>query len=780
MSNKIKQSRRNFLQQVPLIGIAIPFLRFRTVEESDGSEEDNQTADSNINVKEGSSYNIDVSDKRIDIAAGIFVRSIDLSNNQMMTRSLQVNGIEILSGSSPEFQVTFSKAYPNNRPIGIKIVDDNKLLWADNTPVNNGTLNQPVEWRDQTLVNGEKLAGLFTIVKALVTNPKVGVTRLGIRLRSLPANRLSDVSVDLLYEIHDGYPAIRKWIEITNNGSQWLKIDNLIIDSIDLAPGFRSATPLTPEEQGAESSIISFSNLEYSCGIITASEIPSAPRKISKNGAMGYNDEYFEWVLGPSENFISEPVIHFAFNGSIIKSISGISTPLDRTIEGPFKKFLGNCIGLRGLPASIPAPLWCSYTNFLTDLTDTNMRDQADIAVRAGFVTFQLDEGWATTPSPGGSEPDISRFKDFDDTCRYITSKGLRLGLWISCFRGLDSKDIASLPDGRSLPPFTNTKRGFGMSFTSSWRNYFANDLVYMRDRYGMSYVKEDLTNISRGDISDSHESRTKKESYLRGLRGLLEANKRVADVAPEVWTQITHEIYWRTPGPPADIAALKYACSFHIPPNTYLGAGNGSKRVSQDWSYDPLKLRSDLIKSCWQARQRFFDHRGLPLYSIEFYAANAVNFKGSLTTEVQDRQICSWLMGTPMVFAGDLSSLSQENIEHYKKRFDLLKRLQATYNIYGYFQYSGVPVPTDTNWHWWGKLNNDGHGAVVVLRGSGGEPSQLINIPWIQTKRDYLISALFSNKRLGIFRGEELIGGKLVLRLPVFGQEILELSAIR
>jgi hypothetical protein len=209
------------------------------------------------------------------------------------------------------------------------------------------------------------------------------------------------------------------------------------------------------------------------------------------------------------------------------------------------------------------------------------------------------------------------------------------------------------------------------------------------------------------------------------------------------------------------------------------MGSGYGSKRVSQDWPLDPLKLRSDLIKSCEQARHRFFDHRGLPLYSVEFYAAHAVNIKGSLIASVQDRQICSWLMGGPTVYAGDLSSLTEEHIAHYRKRFDLLKELQSKYEIYSYFQFSGVPAPTDSDWHWWGKLNRDGCGVVVVLRGNGGLESRMVNIPWVNARKKYTAVSRFAGKKLGVFTGEQLIRGAVKLDLPVLGQEIIEVSLL-
>ena len=112
------------------------------------------------------------------------------------------------------------------------------------------------------------------------------------------------------------------------------------------------------------------------------------------------------------------------------------------------------------------------------------------------------------------------------------------------------------------------------------------------------------------------------------------------------------------------------------------------------------------MIQGCKNARERFYDHRGLPLYCIEYYGAATVDWQGSLTYEIQDRQVCSWLMGTPSVYAGDLASLRPEQLAHYRERFAILKDLQSRYGIYRHFQFSGVPEPTDRDWHWWGKLN--------------------------------------------------------------------------
>jgi hypothetical protein len=206
---------------------------------------------------------------------------------------------------------------------------------------------------------------------------------------------------------------------------------------------------------------------------------------------------------------------------------------------------------------------------------------------------------------------------------------------------------------------------------------------------------------------------------------------------------------------------------------------GHAKERPGPDWSCDPAKLRQELVAGCFNARQRYYAHRGLPLYALEYYAAHAVNFRGSLTPEVQDRQVCSWLMGAPAAFAGDLASLTEENIQRYRQRFGLLRRLEMAYGIYRNFQYSGVPEPTDHDWHWWGKLNREGCGVVVVIRGDQGEAERAVNIPWVPDDRDYQVIALLADKPLGRFSGRQLQNGALRLQLPSLGQEIVELKTL-
>ncbi|MGA3323206.1 MAG: hypothetical protein ABSF45_01935 [Terriglobia bacterium] len=733
----------------------------------------------------GSSIVINKGGDQARLQAPGLQRVLRISKIGVASSSFRIRGTELLAGPSHEFHVRFQFASPNRKPQGLKpgeggVINSQAHFRNSGTDTLDvtevgGAIDEGVRWVNPVAVQGDASGETLGRFDATATKPKDGVTRLTLRAGPAPHGPLAGVSVTLIYEVYAGFPVVRKWLEIRNGSEAWMKIDRLLIDDVTIAMPFDLRTPLTPAERGAGSSLVAMTNHAASVGVIAASEVPSALRRIAETGAMGYNDELFEWVLGPGESFISEPVFFFGFSGKTQMLPSGASTPLDRAVEGPFQDFLRQRLGIAAHAANLTAPTWVTWSNFKENIDDAVIRRQADLAAQAGFRTLAFDDGWQKGRL--GTEIDTQKFPDFAATAAYVRSKGLRLGLWVSCFRDPDSKDLAVMPNAANRPPIRRLN-GLGMSFASPWREYYAQDLAGLAHRYGVTYFKQDFTNIRFGDAAAEHESRARKESLLRGLRGLLESQDLIRREAPSVSMEMTHEIYWGTPGVPCDLAAVEHADLYHTPPNDYSGDGNSSQVWDPSRKYDTEKLRQGLIDGAYHARQRFYALRGLPLEAVEYYAAATFNGSGSLTPQIQDRQIASWLMGAPQTFAGDLNSLTTENLSRYRERFQMLARLESTYGIYEHFEFSGAPAPTDVDWHWWGKLNEKGEGAVVVLRGSAGGDSRQIVIPWVVPGRRYQLKALLAAKDLGPFTGRDLIKGKLKLELPHYGQEIIELSA--
>jgi len=767
-----------------------------------------------------------VSDRQVRISAGVLERVIDLTNGNLSMTHLRVQDQDLLAGPAFEVSLIVTRAEPNARPKGLKpgeggTIDSVKTFspgrHVDPGAYDDATLGQTTRWVEPVRIRASQWADIFTLAKPEVSAPAPDVSRLTIRARArsmgvspmsstaVPAvsatgilpvavpeshgrdahathgqdaratgSALDGLVLTVVYEVYRGEPVVRKWVEIANESSVWRKIEQLTIDDFALAPSISERVPLTPAGYGVGTSMIGFAASDGAFGVIAANEIPSGLKAIADTGALGYHPTRFEWVLGPGEKFVSEPVFLYAFSGPVQQTISARSTPLDRTVEGPFQRFLSRHIGITGERLPCDAPQWLTWATFGPDLNDVMIRQQADCAARAGFVQFLMDDGWQRDRL--GTEPDRARFPDFAATAEYIRSRGLKLGLWLSCFRDANSPDLKAWPEARSLPVVTRLG-GIAMSFTTPWREFYAQDLVRLHERYGAAYFKQDFSNILYGDLTDTHPNRTRKESLLRGLRGLLEAQDRLRDLAPDVMNEMTHEIYWDTPGAPCDLAALQHAARYHVSPNACRGIAPRPRPGQAAPAIDPQKLRAELIGACYQARQIFYSHRGLPLYCLEFYGAATEDHQGSLTPEVQDRQVVSWLLGAPLVFSGDLSTLSPEHLAHYQKRFALVNRLHRSWDIYRHFQFSGVPAPTDDDWHWWGKLNDEGCGAVVVVRGSAGAERRAINIPWVNSERRYVVTASFTERRLGDFTGRQLQSTGVEVALPVYGQEILELA---
>ncbi len=741
-----------------------------------------------LSKRESNSWFFKVSDNEIIINAGLLQQKIGISDKGLQISENVVKGENLLKTCSDEISFSIHKASPNIKPEGIRYSSESGVEQSNveqnqtdalSVKKAKGGIAVNVQWVDSMHIAGKTFADVFVFESHEISSPKQDVKRLVIKFTSNKI--LEDFSFQINYEIYEGHPVIRKWVEFKNQGSQWIKVSDLMLKQLDLDASFSEATLLTPAVRGVDPSIIAFSNGAKSMGVISVSEVPSKTRHLSVDGSSGYNPGYFEWVLGPGETFESEPVFEYAFSGESYKTVSSASTALDRCVESGFASFMDKHIVMPLAENKSVAPVFCTWTNYNSNINDKNMREAADIASEIGFECFQLDAGWSDTGPDGGwavstINPKVKEFPDMKGLSEYIQSKNMKAGMWYSVFINEQETDVSASEPGLFSLPLIRRAGGLGLSFCyEKSRKKYVDEIVYLNKTFGATYFKQDLSNICYGDIARGHESRTKKESYLRGLRGLFATQDEILRQSPEIWLQLSHEIYWETPGPAADVAVLKHVDSYHASPNEYWGAGNRKILVDNTWNFNVDSLKQQLRLGAFRAREIMYNHRGLPLERIEVFGAATTNFKGSLSSDVIDRQICSWLMGAPLSYSGDLTSLTAENKEQYRTRFAMLKRLNQQYDIYSHFQYSGVPAPTDEEWHWWGKLNDEGCGAVIVLRGSSGADSRQINIPWVKADKTYQLKALFSGQDLGEFTGQQLFDGELNLSLNQFAQEIIE-----
>lgn len=735
-----------------------------------------------ISCTENINWNIKQNNNLISIQAGILRQELILSDS-LLQSTFYIDTGKVCAN---EFSFVLWKASPNEEPQGIAYMKtgvEQKETIKNQTDAlnieqkNQNSITSNVSWYDSIQINSSQVEN-YTLVSSEIK--KISQNEIQLTLMHEINPNYPNVKFNIIYRIYKGFPVIRKWMSIKNESNYWIKVDHLMLSKNNIPANYSQVTHLTPQLRNIDPSIVSFSNADASQGFIQLSEVPSQIRILTDDGNVGYHPSFFEWVLGPRESFQSDPVSIYAFNDESYETISALSTARDRCVEGEFRNFLKHHILMQ--PNDPIAPLFCTWTNYGSSICDKNMFQAVDIAANIGFKCFQLDAGWSDTGSLNGwavsdRKADIKKFADLKSLSKYIHSKKMKTGLWYSVFINEQNAMQQNASPVLFSVPLVKRGGGLGLSFTyQKSREKYVGDLIALNKEYDATYFKQDLSNICYGDFAKGHESRTLKESYLRGIKGLFTTQDKIHATIPNIFLQLSHEIYWQTPGPAADIAVLQHADVYHIPPNEYWGAGERRSLVSDTWNMNKDSLSNKLLYGCLRARNLWYAHRGLPLERLEVFGAVVTNYKGSLTTEIQDRQICSWLMGAPSSFSGDLTSLSNENIKHYHKRFELLDTLQKKYDIYSNFQFSGVPSPTDEDWHWWGKLNQEGSGIVIVMRGSKGENSRNINIPWVLPQHKYKIKGLLSQQDYGIWTGKQLHSGKLELLLPPYGQEIIEL----
>ncbi len=719
------------------------------------------------------------------LRAGGLERVIHLGDGNLRTVSFSIDGHQVLASAGTEFSVRIEREESGQGPrpfapaeAGARYFFSDVYLGRWRAEVLDPSLYDDPrpdapKWVDRRMLQSASWRQYGPDIQVESSEPSPGNRRLSLKTTMQRDPVLAGVQIEMRYELYGDHPVVRKSVVIRNGTSHWLRLRDLVIEDLQLSTLVRR--PLAAAMFGVQPSVVGFEAPGSDHGVIAVSEIPSALRSISDRGAMGYSPELFEWVLAPGEEFDSEPVFYYGFSGPVSPTLSARSTPLDRAVEGPYMEFLGSQIGIAANTAPIHGPQWMTWAYFYDRIDHQLVHRLADITARAGFTELLLDDGWQKGRL--GTDVDRMKFPDFAATSAHIREKGMHLGLWVSCYRDADSRDRVAFPDAPILPELARSHGlpGLAMSFASPWREFYVQDLVGLARRYGVTYFKQDFSNVMYGDVAAGHGSRTRRESLLRGLRALLATQAMLRKAAPEVVNEITHEIYWGTPGVPADLAALKCTARFHIPPNEAFGTDLrrelGVRTISAGEHAEVLR------RGCWLARQRFYSHRGLPLHALEFYAAATTNHEGSLDAAMQDRQVASWLMGAPVCFSGDARTLSEDNITHYHKRFAALARLEAQYGIYKHFQFSGVPEPTDVDWHWWGKLNERRQGAVVVIRGSGGADRRAVNIPWVDAERSYRVSGILSGRSYGLYKGSVLQHEGILVALPVNGQEILELQ---
>ena len=114
-------------------------------------------------------YGISREGGSVELVAGKLKKAISISGGNVITKSISVDGEQLLTGDANELSLCFSMARPNRRPKGLTAQTDSDDL-------------QLVEPR---FFNARTWNECFNFSNTAISNPRPGAKRLIIRVRSL-------------------------------------------------------------------------------------------------------------------------------------------------------------------------------------------------------------------------------------------------------------------------------------------------------------------------------------------------------------------------------------------------------------------------------------------------------------------------------------------------------------------------------------------------------------------------------------------------------------------
>ena len=302
-----------------------------------------------------------------------------------MTTSLRVDGRELLNGAIPEIMFTVSRAEPNRRPRGLRPGNDTPLQSKRTFTYYGGKRLDPARWEDRrpeatrwtaaAAVASDRWADEAGASASQIVETAAGVRRLSIAT-PLATTAWGRLTVTACYETYEGYPVVRKWLEIQEYGDRWLKLDHLTIDALRLAEAYRHPVPMTPAELGAPASVLGWGDAAASCGVIAASEVPSGVPRHGRRRVDGLQPGVVRVGAGARRNVCLQPVFVLAYAGRVEQTLSARSTPLDRAVEGPYMHFLHQHVGIAADHAPFVWPQWLTWAVFKYHIDDKLMRTQ--------------------------------------------------------------------------------------------------------------------------------------------------------------------------------------------------------------------------------------------------------------------------------------------------------------------------------------------------------------------------------------------------------------------
>ncbi len=543
----------------------------------------------------------------------------------------------------------------------------------------------------------------FAFVSARTGNVSPAGKLLEIKLKA----KRRPIEVSVYYAVYSGHPVVRKWIAVTNRGSERVTLSHFIFEAINLRPVLPSEKVLFayygvhPREifftGRAEDPAIMEMAPSSNEGFVVMNEAPGWMKRTEMNSwgdgvQVMYDTDLFpfERSLKPGETFVSaKSGIAFFVEGR------GMVDP-----RWSMPLYTSQVLMRKGSSYQ-PPWLYNTWEPFFQDYNEEIVLKSIPVAAKMGLEVFTLDTGWSNDYD--ANKPNPEKFPhDFDSIRKELEGRGMRLGLWeplavvsaeSQTYREHPEWVIRTL-DGEEKAAAFPGKDDRVMCLASPYRDRAAERISKLIQKYHLKYVKIDLTTVfnAYGEAPGCYAKGHYHQNWAESLGGIYEGIQ---------W--VTQQIYRENPDVLLDLTFELWGQK-HIIDYGLLDAGD------LDWMSNVDDSSTDSAGPR-QARTLLY-HRCLAIPVETMLIGNL----RATTPTIEER--FGTVIGSGPLFLGDLRKLAPDEVRWYAEKIKWYKEFRASVPMQeGFFPLGNWLQPNAQAWDGFARLSRHGEGLIVLFK---------------------------------------------------------------
>jgi len=619
-------------------------------------------------------------------------------------------------------------------------------------------------------VNGTEVTGKNCVYLHHDTSRSGDQTTLNVVL-STP---VSNIRIALQYIMYDDIPLIRKRLQVINQGASEAILENLDVERLQFNVMYtymnevysNYGTHLTRVPYKGDyndAAVLLFNPIEKQ-GVIFGNEAPSVLKRIElytkpNQVAVGMSmiDEPFPFkkALAPGETFTS-PRTFIYFSSS---------DKWEYAFEDKFQDFIREKLPVKLFQQKNPPYFIYDTWPALSDtINEKTIKECADHLQHAGCDLFIIDVGWYRRA--GDFDADPKKFPNgIKPVARYINSKGMRTGLWVTVGSVHNKSNVAlqhpewlvknaagepeNLHDGNMQEDGDQWSSALRtMSLGSGYYDHIHQVMRGLVRDSGISYLKLDLSIANSAYVQDytrtgDYDSSGKKlykdraASYWILYERVMNLMDTLKTEFPGLLLDCTFEVWGRYNV--VDYALIEHAdydwlTNFDYPPP----AG-------------PISIR----------QMNYDRSRAVP--------ANTLLIGNQFMNAPNYRYVYFSMAGGATVMVGDPRKLSAADKSFYRKWNTWFKSMDKKYQFTRFRQtYDIFDRATNENWDGCFRFNPEKEGGVLFFyRNNSGDSTRIFKVPCVHADVRYRIYDPENNRTIARLRGSELLSKGLSVTIP-------------